>query len=202
MRVAVTGTPGTGKTTAVEAADTGLEVVHLNDLVREADLATGEDPDRGSLVADLDAIADRLAGREDVLVESHLAHHLEADRVVVLRCHPESLRDRLLDRGEARATPEGNAESAKPPRTLNRKAHENAESAKPPRTLNRKARENAEAEALDVVLSEAVAEHGREAVYEIDTTDRPPAAVAADLEAVVAGDREPTAGTVDFTDYL
>ena len=185
MRVVVTGTPGTGKTTAVRAADTGLEVVHLNDLVREADLATGEDPDRGSLVADLDAIADRLAGREDVLVESHLAHHLEADRVVVLRCHPESLRDRLLDRGEARPTSEGNAESATPPRALTRKA-----------------RENAEAEALDVVLSEAVAEHGREAVYEIDTTDRPPAAVAAALEAVVAGDREPTAGTVDFTDYL
>ena len=219
MRVAVTGTPGTGKTTAVEAADTGLEVVHLNDLVREADLSTGEDPDRGSLVADLDAIADRLAGRQDVLVESHLAHHLEADRVVVLRCHPESLRDRLLDRGQARPTSEGNAESAtphraldrkarenaelpRPPRALTRKARENAESAKPPRAPDNKARENAEAEALDVVLSEAVAEHGREAVYEIDTTDRPPAAVAADLEAVAAGDPEPTAGTVDFTDYL
>ena len=202
MRVAVTGTPGTGKTTAVEAAAIDLEVVHLNDLVREADLATGEDPDRGSIVADLDAIADRLAGREDVIIESHLAHHLEADRVVVLRCHPESLRDRLLDRGEARPTSEGNAESATPHRALDRKARENAESPRPPRALTRKARENAEAEALDVVLSEAVAEHGREAVYEIDTTDRPPAAVAADVEAVVAGDREPTAGTVDFTDYL
>ena len=202
MRVAVTGTPGTGKTTAVEAADTCLDVVHLNDLVREADLATGEDPDRGSLVADLDAIADRLAGREDVIIESHLAHHLDADRVVVLRCHPESLRDRLLDRGGPGAMSEENAESAMPPRALTRKARENAESAMPPRALDRKARENAEAEALDVVLSEAVAEHGREAVYEIDTTDRPPAAVAADLEAIVAGDREPTAGTVDFTDYL
>ena len=185
MRVAVTGTPGTGKTTTVEAADTGLEVVHLNDLVREGDLSIGEDPDRGSIVADLDAIADHLAGRQDVLVESHLAHHLDSDRVVVLRCHPESLRDRLRDRGEARATPEWNAGSARPPRAPDNKA-----------------RENAEAEALDVVLSEAVAEHGREAVYEIDTTDRPPAAVAADLEAIVAGDREPTAGTVDFTDYL
>jgi adenylate kinase len=202
MRVAVTGTPGTGKTTTVEAADTGLEVVHLNDLIREGDLSIGEDPDRGGLVADLDAIADHLAGCQDVLVESHLAHHLDADRVIVLRCHPESLCDRLLDRGEARATPEGNAESATPSRGPDRKAGDNDGSPRPPRALDRKARENAEAEALDVVLSEAVAEHGREAVYEIDTTDRPPAAVAADLEAVVAGDREPTAGTVDFTDYL
>jgi adenylate kinase len=168
MRAAVTGTPGTGKTTAVEAADMPLAVVHLNDLVREAGLATGEDPERGSLVADLDAIADRLAGREDLLVESHLAHHLDVDRVVVLRCHPETLRERLLDRGESAATAE----------------------------------ENAEAEALDVVLSEAVANHGRESVYEIDSTDRPPAAVADDVAAVVAGDRDPTAGTVDYTEYL
>jgi len=168
MRVAVTGTPGTGKTTAVERADTGLDVVHLNDLVREAGLAAGEDHERGSLVADLDAVRERLADREDVLVESHLAHHLDADRVVVLRCHPRQLRRRLLDRGETDA----------------------------------KASENAEAEALDVVLSEAVDAHGLDAVYEIDTTDRDPDDVAAAVEAVVAGEREPSAGTVDYVDYL
>ena len=101
-------------------------------------------------------------------MESHLAHHLEADRVAVLRCHPDELRGRLLERGE----PEP------------------------------KAAENAEAEALDVVLSEAVEAHGLDSVYEIDTTDRTPDEVAADLEAVLAGDRDPAAGTVDFTDYL
>lgn len=168
MRVAVTGTPGTGKTTAVERADTAVEVVHLNELVRGADLATGEDEERGSLVADLEAIEDRLAGRADLIVESHLAHHLDVDRVAVLRCHPEVLRERLIERGENEA----------------------------------KASENADAEALDVVLSEAVNEHGLESVYEIDTTDRDPDAVAADLEAVLAGGREPSAGEVDFTDYL
>ena len=168
MRVAVTGTPGTGKTTAVDRADTDLEVVHLNDLVREEGLATGEDPERGSLVADLDAVRERLDGRDDLLVESHLAHHLDADRVVVLRCHPRQLRDRLLDRGEDNAT----------------------------------AAENAEAEALDVILSEAVDAHGLDSVYEVDTTDRDPAAVADAIEAVVAGTREPSAGEVDFVDYL
>lgn len=185
MRVAVTGTPGTGKTTAVERVETDLEVVHLNDLIREEGLAEGTDPDRGSLIADLEAVRERLDGREDLLVESHLAHHLEADRVVVLRCHPRQLRERLLDRG---------ADGAK--------AAENAESAEPPRALARKARENAEAEALDVVLSEAVDAHGLESVYEIDTTDRDPTAVADEVEAVVAGDREPSAGDVDFLEYL
>ena len=168
MRVAVTGTPGTGKTTAVERADVDLEVVHLNDLVREEGLATGEDPERGSLVADLEAVRERLDGRGDLLVESHLAHHLAADRVAVLRCHPGQLRERLLERGEDEA----------------------------------KARENAEAEALDVVLSEAVDAHGLERVYEVDTTDRDPDAVAAAVEAVVAGERDPSAGEVDFLEYL
>ena len=168
MRVAVTGTPGTGKTTASERVDADLDVVHLNDLIREEGLAEGEDPERGSLVADLEAVRERMAGRDDVLVESHLAHHLDADRVLVLRCHPRQLRERLLDRGEDSA----------------------------------KAAENAEAEALDVVLSEAVDAHGLDAVYEVDTTDRDPDAVADAIEAVVAGDREPSAGTVDFLDYL
>ncbi|MEF8831641.1 MAG: adenylate kinase, partial [Halobacteriales archaeon] len=62
--------------------------------------------------------------------------------------------------------------------------------------------ENAEAEALDVVLSEAVARHGRERVYEVETTDRDPAAVAREIEGVLAGEAEPRAGTVDYTEYL
>jgi adenylate kinase len=168
MRVVVTGTPGTGKTTATDHVETDLDVVHLNDLIREEGLAEGEDPERGSLIADIDALQERLGDRDDVLIESHLAHHLDADRVVVLRCHPRQLRKRLLDRGEDGA----------------------------------KAAENAEAEALDVVLSEAVNAHGIENVYEVDTTDRSPEAVAEDIEAVIAGERDPSAGEVDFLDYL
>jgi adenylate kinase len=179
VRVVVTGTPGTGKTSAVEAferdpdsapefADFDLEVVHLNDLIREEDLWTERDDERDSLVADLDAVRERLDGRDDLLIESHLAHHLEADRVVVLRCHPEELERRLGERGETEA----------------------------------KAEENAESEALDVILSEAANEHGVENVYEVETTDRTPDEVAAEIAAVVAGDREPSAGEVDYLDYL
>ncbi len=168
MRVAVTGTPGTGKTTATGHLETGLEVIGLNELVRTEELTTGTDADRDSLVADIDAISARLSDRDDVLFESHLAHHLDVDRVVVLRCHPETLKCRLLDRGES----------------------------------ERKAAENAEAEALDVILAEAVDRHGLETVYEIDTTDREQKAVAEEIEAVLAGERSPSAGTVDFTEYL
>lgn len=170
MRLAVTGTPGTGKTTATDrlAAERGIDVIHCNELVEQEGLSTGIDAERDSAIVDVEALEDRLADREDCVLESHLAHHLDADRVAVLRCRPEELERRLSERGE----PEP------------------------------KARENAESEALDVVLAEAVEAHGREAVYEIDTTDQAPEAVADELHAVWRGDREPSAGTVDFVGYL
>lgn len=168
MRVAVTGTPGTGKTTATDALETDLDVVHLNEVIETEGLTTGHDEERDTLVADLEALREWLGERNDVILESHLAHHLPVDRVVVLRCHPEELERRLAERDEPRATIE----------------------------------ENAESEALDVILSEAVAEHGEESVYEIETTDRDPDAVAAAIAAVIDGDREPTAGTVSYVDYL
>ncbi|WP_251344351.1 adenylate kinase family protein [Haloplanus halophilus] len=165
MRVAVTGTPGTGKTTATTLLDG--PVVHLNELVREAGLWTERDEERDSLVADLEAVREAVGDWSGV-AESHLAHHLDADRVVVLRCRPDVLEDRLRERGAS----------------------------------EEKAAENAESEALDVILSEAVDRHGTGNVYEIDTTGRTPAEVAADIEAVIAGDREPSAGDVDFLEYL
>ncbi|WP_335998923.1 adenylate kinase family protein [Halorientalis halophila] len=111
MRVVVTGTPGTGKTTATELVETELELVHLNEVIREADLSAGHDEERDSVVADMDAVADWLGDRDDLLLDSHLAHRLDVDRVVVLRCHPEELEARLIERGEPRAKAEENAES-------------------------------------------------------------------------------------------
>jgi len=169
MRVAVTGTPGTGKTTATERLDADLDAVHLNEAVREHDLYDEVDEERDSVIVDLDAAREWLGDRDDVLIESHLAHHLDVDRVVVLRCHPEDLEDRLRERGD-----ESEASIT----------------------------ENAESEALDVILSEAVDRHGVESVYEIDATDRDPDAVAAEIDAVVRGDRDPSAGEVSFIEYL
>jgi len=164
----VTGTPGTGKTTASEHVETDLDVIHLNEVIEREGFTQGVDDERDSTIADLDAIERWLDGRDDVLVESHLAHHVPADRVIVLRCHPETIEQRLQARDES-------TESA---------------------------RENAESEALDVILTEAVDAHGADSVYEIETTDRSPDAVADEIQAVIAGDREPSAGTVSYVEYL
>jgi adenylate kinase len=169
--VAVTGTPGTGKTTATDRL--AVPVVHGNAVVEREGLYTDRDDQRDSLVVDLDGLAEWVEDRradsdaEQLVVESHLAHHLPADRVVVLRCAPAALAARL-DGRESAASIE----------------------------------ENADSEALDVILTAAVDRHGRDAVHEIDTTDRSPAVVADDIRAVIAGERDPQVGTVDFTDYL
>jgi len=167
-RLAVTGTPGTGKTAATEslAGRFDVEVRHLNELVRERGLRKARDEERDTVVADLDAVRAALGAWSGV-VESHLAHRLEADRAVVLRCRPDVLETRLLERGEPPAT----------------------------------AAENRESEALDVILAEAVDRFGRGRIHEIDTTDRTPAETAAELWAVLCGEREPEVGTVDYLAY-
>lgn len=168
MRLALTGTPGTGKTTVADLVETALEVIHLNEEIRERGLYDAVDTERDSVVADLDAVAEWLGDRDDILIESHLAHELPVDAAVVLRCRPAVLESRLRERGE----PVENA------------------------------RENAESEALDLILAETVDALGRDHVFEIDTTGRSPEAVAGAIEAVIHGDREPSAGTVSFIDYL
>ncbi len=166
MKLAITGTPGTGKTTATDQlAD---DVVHLNEVIKSESLYTDTDDERDSHIADFEAIEAWLEAQSPAIVESHLAHHFPADRVVVLRCAPDTLVERLKDRDESRAS----------------------------------RAENAEAEALDVILSEAVDRHGPGSVYEIETTDTAPSAVATEIERVLSGDREPGVGTVDYTSYL
>ena len=168
MRVALTGTPGTGKTTVAGRLDSHLRVVDLGALIEAEHLDTGHDPVRNTAVVDMAALTTATEGLDDVILESHLSHHLPVDRVVVLRCEPTVLEGRLRERG----------------------------------ATERSVRENAESEALDLILAEAVAQHGREAVYEVDTTDREIAAVVSDVEAAITGTVEPSAGTVDFTGYL
>ena len=167
-RIAVTGTPGTGKSTATALLADTFDVIHLNELITgDPTLWTDRDATRDTLTADLVAIRERLGDWSGIL-ESHLAHHFAADRVAVLRCHPETLTTRLQTRGESPASID----------------------------------ENAEAEALDVILSEAVAEHGTDRVYEVDTTDLSPEAVAEELRSIALDEATPQVGTVDFTAFV
>ncbi|MFB6245024.1 MAG: adenylate kinase family protein [Candidatus Nanohaloarchaea archaeon] len=94
MKVAITGTPGTGKTSVSERLE-GFRTVHLTDFVRERGLGAGNEP----IEVDVDAMRESLSELEgDLVFEGHLAHRAEVDYCVVLRCEPEKLRERLSKR--------------------------------------------------------------------------------------------------------
>ena len=92
MKIALTGTPGTGKTTI--AALLPYRVIDINSLVKGG-MNLGKDPDRGCLEADMDALAgclEKLDGcQETVILEGHFSHHF-ADWAIVLRLAPPAWR--------------------------------------------------------------------------------------------------------------
>jgi adenylate kinase len=98
MQIALTGTPGTGKTTV--AGLLPYKVIDINNLVKGG-MNLGRDPERGCLDADMDALERRLKeldSDEISILEGHFSHHF-ADWSVVLRLAPSDLRPRLEARG-------------------------------------------------------------------------------------------------------
>ncbi|XGI83889.1 adenylate kinase family protein [Halorutilales archaeon Cl-col2-1] len=113
MRVALTGTPGTGKTTVAEhlAERLGLEVVDLSRLAEESVFTEGYDDEYGVPEVDIDAVRDELDSEDDILIEGHLSHLVDVGHTVVLRCRPDVLEDRLSERGYDDDKVRENAES-------------------------------------------------------------------------------------------
>lgn len=98
MQIALTGTPGTGKTTVARLLP--YRVIDINALVREG-LNFGADPKRGCLEADMDGLAERLAETDSdqiSILEGHFSHHF-AQWSIVLRLSPKELEPRLKGRG-------------------------------------------------------------------------------------------------------
>jgi len=173
MRVALTGTPGTGKSSvARELRVLGEEVLDLNELARRHGLLRRYDGRRGSWEVDLRRLDGLVRGglREGrVFLEGHLSHLLSVDWAIVLRCSPPVLRRRLRER----------------------------------RCPEAKVRENSLAEALDVITIEATGRLGRERVVELDATRRRPRALAVEIarlaRASFRGAARHRPGGVDFS---
>lgn len=126
MRIALSGTPGTGKTSVGKAlAVRGHAVFEVNDLAKERGLLGRLDRRRSTREVDVEALDRALEEwrpSHRVILVGHLSHLMTVDLIIVLRCRPSIVAERLRARGYS----EG------------------------------KVRENAEAEALDVILVEAV----------------------------------------------
>ncbi len=99
MRVAVTGTPGVGKTSAC-AFIKRMRVLHVNDLVDELKLFAGYDRKRKTKEVDVAKVSKAVAKIEgDMILEGHFSHMLGPDIAVVLRCSPAVLEKRLRKLG-------------------------------------------------------------------------------------------------------
>lgn len=123
---ALTGTPGTGKSTlSAELRLRGYDVVDGKAFIRDNGLLGEYDAERDTYEVDLDALNDALAPLRDDpgvhVLDSHLSHFMDSSGIIVLRCAPSVLADRLRARGYSEA----------------------------------KVRENVQAEILDEILCEA-----------------------------------------------
>lgn len=106
MIISLTGTPGTGKTTVAAALrEKGYEVIDLNAHIQENNLLEKFDKKRDTHNVDVGKLNRSLEKYRDcenkVFFDGHLSHFLECDVIVVLRCNPSILYERLKKRNYA-----------------------------------------------------------------------------------------------------
>ncbi len=103
MKVAVTGTPGVGKTAAC-ALVRSFPVRNVNDLAQEFGAVKGFDRRRKSKEVDVRVLARKIAKLDgDMIIEGHFSHNLGVDLAIVLRCSPRVLAKRLEAKGWSEA---------------------------------------------------------------------------------------------------
>jgi len=143
MIIALTGTPGIGKTsTSKVLEENNFEVVDLNKIAIENDFLLGTDKDRNSKIVDIERLneytVEKYGQKDIVFIEGHLSHLLKSvDKVIVLRCRPNELRKRLSYKDWKKE----------------------------------KVKENIDAEILDIILCETIDIHSEKNIFEIDTTN-------------------------------
>lgn len=177
--IVITGTPGVGKTASAKALTSRLNATYIgiNELVIDENLVAELDEDRGTVVADMARLSERVdelldhADRDQV-IDGHYAHDVvrtgRATHVFVLRRHPDELRTILANRGYNED-----------------KIHENVNS-----------------EILDVCLTEAIARHDVERVDEIDTSSVTIEETIESMLSVLDGGKKPAIGKVDWLGQL
>ena len=174
MFVALTGTPGTGKTTVgTLLSSQGFGVIHLTDIEKKC--VVGQDKKRGCQIYDIEVL-DRYLHQDSLLmqpnaciVEGHLSHLLsDISKIIILRCHPDALKKRLQSKGYTSV----------------------------------KIQENLEAEALDIILCDAACCHSASAIREIDTTYKDPVAVARCITVLLQDVFHGEIGQIDWSDWI
>jgi len=103
VKIAITGTPGTGKHTLAKETGKrlGLEVVDLGKIAKEKKLGY-KDAKRKVWVADIKKLRKETRKLKNCILVSSYAELMPNDLVLVVRCHPRTLAKRLKKRGYSR----------------------------------------------------------------------------------------------------
>ncbi|MBW2971196.1 adenylate kinase family protein [Candidatus Woesearchaeota archaeon] len=108
MIIVISGSPCTGKTTLAKALAERLGYIYfdVNEFVKTHLLSDGYDPERDCEIVDSKklnrALLKELSGKNDMIIDSHLAHFLPAasvDLCIITRCDIKELNKRLKKRG-------------------------------------------------------------------------------------------------------
>ena len=106
--IGVIGTPGCGKTTLCQ--NLGLPVLSLRDIAKQNQCLGDVEAD-GAAPMDVERLAELWQHPEVLtLIDGHLANHVPVDALVVVRCHPDELRKRLMQRGYSAEKVQANVE--------------------------------------------------------------------------------------------
>ena len=113
MRVGITGTPGTGKSTVAEilARKLNLPLFNLSRLVREEGLYTSYDEGREAYEVEPEKLREFFEGKEDFIAEGLVAHYIPVDYLIILRASPETVKERLKERPYSQEKINENAEA-------------------------------------------------------------------------------------------
>jgi len=170
MLVAITGTPGTGKSAvARKLRKRGFRVISVNRIAKKK-FAKRYDSSRDTMEVDVDSMREyisnmdlprgevrrkngKIVKRSIVFLEGHISHYMDVDMIIVLRASPSVIEKRLRGRGYS----------------------------------EKKIRENMEAEGVDVISIESK-ETGKEA-FEIDTSEANVHKVADYIVKIVTGSK-------------
>ena len=101
MRIGVSGTPGTGKTSLSISLSKVCGTYHaeISSLAKDNQWVLEYDDKRDTCVVDAQKIKSHLKKYENVIIDSHFADLFDCDIIIVLRCPPPKLYERLSSRG-------------------------------------------------------------------------------------------------------
>jgi len=178
MLVALSGTPGTGKTAVSDLLQKkGYLVISLNEIAIKNSFISGIDKKRNSKILDIKRLNEYVyknyASVDLVFIEGHAAHFLNsAEKVVLLRCRPKKLKKRLEKKG----------------------------------WTEEKVKENIEAEALDVILCETVEYFPEYSIFEIDTSNKTIESISESIVEIIKSNFKPikkyNIGKIDWSEEI